>query len=46
MSSDCCERYKKGKKPCDDCPEMEKLSKKERKKLLHKFSKKKKSRTR
>lgn len=41
MSSDCCERFKKGKKPCDDCPQMEKLSKKERKKLLRRYSKKK-----
>jgi len=31
----CCERFKKkGKGPCDDCPLMESLSKKERKKLL------------
>ncbi len=36
-SKDCCERYKKkGKDPCKDCPLMDSLSKKERKKLLKK----------
>lgn len=34
---DCCERYKKGKKPCKDCPRFADLSKDERKQLRDKY---------
>jgi len=36
--SDCCEKYKKGK-ACKDCPYLDALPKKKRKKLLQKYSK-------
>jgi hypothetical protein len=34
---DCCKRYKDGRRPCDDCPRMAALGKKERRKLLDKY---------
>lgn len=33
----CCERFKKDKKPCKDCPRMSELDKKARRKLLAKY---------
>jgi hypothetical protein len=41
MSKKCCEKYKKGKKACKDCPVMEGLNKRQRHKLIRKHRKKK-----
>ena len=38
--AECCESYKKKGKPCGDCPEMARLGKKKRRKLLKRYRKK------
>ena len=41
MAKSCCKKFHKGKKPCRDCPKMAELDKRQRRKLLKKYRKKK-----
>lgn len=37
IKSECCERYKDGRKPCKGCPTVSKLIKKRIKKLMEQY---------